>query len=70
MIELLEASKNNDLETLKALIEKGADVNIQHDVMGETALMSASKNGHYNIVKYLIDKGAKIDIKDNGYQRL
>ncbi len=27
MIELLEASKNNDLETLKALIEKGADIN-------------------------------------------
>ena len=45
MIELLEDSKNNDLETLKALIEKGADVNAK-DNGNITALMIASFNGH------------------------
>lgn len=44
MTELLEAFKNNDLETLKALIEKGADVNAKDD-SNWTALMWASEKG-------------------------
>ncbi|MEI0518875.1 ankyrin repeat domain-containing protein [Brachyspira murdochii] len=64
MIELLEASKNNDLETLKALIENGADVNVKDDY-NKTALMYASEKGHLEIVKYLLDKGADINAKDN-----
>lgn len=65
MIELLEASKNNDLETLKALIEKGADVNAKDEFCNRTALMYASFNGYLEIVKYLIDKGADINAKDD-----
>ncbi|OEJ15271.1 hypothetical protein BFL38_13275 [Brachyspira hampsonii] len=64
MIELLEASKNNDLETLKSLIEKGADVNAK-DNDNWTALMLASDNGHLEVVKYLLDKGADVNAADN-----
>ncbi|EKV56139.1 ankyrin repeat domain-containing protein [Brachyspira hampsonii] len=45
MIELLEASKNNDLETLKLLVNKGMDINIK-DEYGKTALMHASEKWH------------------------
>lgn len=57
MIELLEAYKNNDLETLKALIEKGANVNAKDD-SNITALMWASEKGHLEVAEFLKDKGA------------
>lgn len=41
------------LDTVKLLIEAGADVNIQ-DEDGSTALMCAAEHGHGDIVKYLL----------------
>lgn len=41
------------LDTVKLLIEAGADVNIQ-DEDGSTSLMCAAEHGHGDIVKYLL----------------
>ena len=55
-----EAIEKNDLDKLKELFERGADVN---KIMegGSTPLIEASKNGNSEIVKYLLDKGANIN---------
>ncbi|MEI0697331.1 ankyrin repeat domain-containing protein [Brachyspira intermedia] len=58
MTELLEAIKNNDLEKVKFLIDKGADVNIKNRY-GNTPLNTASGFGYFEIVKYLIEHNAE-----------
>lgn len=55
---LLEATKDNDLEELKALLKKGADVNAQ-DKDGWTALLIAIFLGHQEIAKRLVLAKAK-----------
>ena len=51
----------NDLERVKLLIEKGADVNIQNGD-GNTAIFYAALNSNLEIVQYLIENGADITI--------
>lgn len=57
-LELIEAVKNNNVEELKLLIEKGADVNAV-TISGETALMMATKKNNKEIAELLIKAGAK-----------
>lgn len=59
---LIGASTGGQLEVVKYLISKGADINIK-DNDGVTALMMASAKGHLEVVKYLIDNGADINAK-------
>ena len=54
---LMIASKNNDLKTVRALLDQGANPN-EADVDGGTALMDASNNGHTKVVKLLLQAGA------------
>ena len=61
---LIKASKDRNLETVKALIESGADVNADYkfsDLGGGTVLMYASSTGQIEVVKYLIEAGADIE---------
>jgi ankyrin repeat protein len=51
------------LETVKFLLDNGADVNATNK-FDETALHSAAHDGSDAIVKLLVEKGAKIDAKD------
>lgn len=52
-------------EAVRALIEKGVDVNLQ-DMEGKTALMSAAAwGGRGKIVRLLLENGAAIDVQDN-----
>jgi ankyrin repeat protein len=52
--------KENKLEILKFLVEKGADVNAKdNDEM--TPLHYACENGNLETVKFLVEKGAEID---------
>ena len=64
---LIKASENGDTETVKMLLEKGADVNAKTtDYFGVTALIQASKNGHTEIVKKLLaTKGILVNQEDN-----
>ena len=57
--DLLEASKNGQIEVVKQLIKTtGANARDNNNI---TPLHYASQYGHYNVVKLLIQNGAKID---------
>jgi len=52
---LMLGASHGRLDTVKLLIEAGADVNIQ-DEDGSTSLMCAAEHGHGDIVKYLLSQ--------------
>lgn len=49
------------LDAVRALLNKGANVNAQ-SIMGETALMLAARNGRLSIVNALLDTDAALEI--------
>jgi ankyrin repeat protein len=52
-------------DTIRLLIEAGADINIQ-DEDGSTALMCAAEHGHLQIAKYLsAQPDCDVNITDN-----
>ena len=55
------ATGNNDLETIKTLVENGAD----YRVGGGYPIRYASEFGFVDIVKYLVDLGADVHSYDN-----
>ena len=61
--DLIRASENGYLKTVKALIDAGADVNIKNGY-GKTALMCASRKGCLEIVKILIQARADLNLQD------
>jgi hypothetical protein len=61
---LIHACKYSNINTIKYLIENGADINIV-DNEGNTPLINASKYSDINIIKYLIEHGADVNITDN-----
>lgn len=50
---LMLAVSHGRLDTVRLLLEAGADVNIQ-DEDGSTALMCAAEHGHLDIIKLLL----------------
>ncbi|MFI5391314.1 MAG: ankyrin repeat domain-containing protein [Bacteriovoracales bacterium] len=61
---LMFAAKNNNIDGLNFLIEKGLNLDVQ-DKYGRTALMISSKLGFTSIVDRLIQAGAKLDLARN-----
>ena len=59
---LMRAALDGDVETVKALIDQGADIN-QRDDNGRTALMFAVVNMHYETMKVLLEYGADVQAK-------
>lgn len=57
------AAGMENLELVRFLVEKGADVNAVN-AEGWTALMAAARKGSLDIVRFLLDKGAALDAKD------
>jgi ankyrin repeat protein len=62
---LFEVVKFGNLQQVKMLVERGADVNAR-DVNEITVLMCAAANGNMDIVKYIVSKGASLNLKDIG----
>jgi hypothetical protein len=56
---LTYAAHNGDLELVRELIEKGAE--IDEPASSYTAIQLASLHGYHQVVSYLLSKGAKID---------
>jgi ankyrin repeat protein len=54
------ASEGGDLDEVKSLITKGADVNSNYG----RALKNASRDGRLETVKYLIEQGADVNISE------
>ncbi len=61
--QLFEAAKNGDAGGVKALLDKGANVNAkERDDM--TPLMAAAINGRVDVVKLMIGRGADVNARD------
>jgi uncharacterized protein len=52
------AAREGHIDTVRALVESGADVNVQTTSDQMTTLTLAVVNGRYDIAKYLIERGA------------
>ena len=63
-VSLMTAACEGDVDCVKELIAKGADVNAQ-DQHGETALMAAAKTGHTVCIAQLLQPNALLNITDN-----
>jgi hypothetical protein len=64
---LMRASLKGQLEVVRRLIDKGADVDAIKTKDGATALMWASQGGNLEIVRLLIEKGANVNaVKKEG----
>ncbi len=59
-----EAVSNNDIESLKAAVNKGADVDAKNS-KGQTALHIAAMKNNKEMAEFLIKKGADLNVKDN-----
>ncbi len=62
---LMAASSNGMKDTVKLLIDKGADLNIRRKTDGWSALTLASFFGFDNVVRLLLDGGADVNEKNN-----
>ncbi len=55
------ASRQGEIEAVKALLDAHADIN-QQDSDGNTALVLAILNAHYDLAELLIDRGADVNL--------
>jgi uncharacterized protein len=67
--KIMAAVHKGDLETVKALIREGADVNAKYPIVnsfldGHTALLVAARDGHTEIVRELLTAGARVRVED------
>lgn len=62
---LVFAARHGDIETVRILLDAGADVN-QITEYGWTALLTATQNRYYRLGKYLLERGADPAIANNG----
>ncbi len=65
--QLYEAARRGDATAVKALLDKGADVNAKFRY-GATALFKAAERGHTEVVKLLIERGADVKVQDTFYR--
>jgi ankyrin repeat protein len=61
-----EWSPEQNLETVKLLLQLGADVNAHDTIDLRTALMGAAHKGRNDVVQLLVDHGADLDAHDVG----
>ncbi len=62
---LVYAVRANDLESVKALLAAGADIN-QTTGYGWSPLLVATQNRYYELGKYLLDRGANPNLGNKG----
>ena len=59
---------SDSVERVKAALAEGANMNVQDEVNGQTALMRGTLHGWTSIVTYLLDQGADVNIGEkDGY---
>ena len=62
---LVYAARANDLDSVKALLAAGADVN-QTTLYGWSPLLVATQNRYYRLGAYLLDHGANVNLTNKG----
>jgi len=61
---LMVAVSNGNIDMVRYLVLKGANINVKDKLFGDTPLMVAASNGNIDMVRYLVSKGADINAKD------
>ena len=59
------ASRQGEIESVKALMDAGADVNQRGAGDPVTPMLIATMNGHFDVAKYLLDKGGDPNLAQN-----
>ena len=59
-MDLINAARTNNLESVRLLVEQGADKD-KVDGTGNTPLLWASAEGHLEVAQYLVEQGAALD---------
>ena len=62
---LVYAARANSLDSVRVLLEAGADVN-QVTNYGWSPLLVATQNRYYELAKFLIENGADVNLANNG----
>ncbi|HLH41668.1 MAG TPA: ankyrin repeat domain-containing protein [Bryobacteraceae bacterium] len=62
---LVYATRANDLDSVKALLAAGADIN-QTTLYGWSPLLVATQNRYYKLGAYLLDHGANVNLANKG----
>ena len=65
--ELITAARKSNVEAVKTLLAKGADVNAKTEY-GATPLFFACDRGNAEVVKLLLDAGADPNVHDTFYK--
>ena len=65
--KLFEATRNSDVEAIKAALDGGVDVNAKTDY-NSTALFFACDRGNLEVVKLLLERGADPNVEDTFYK--
>lgn len=61
--DLLRAAFNGEVKNVKALLDKGVDVNFQNEGYGASALHAASETKRKKIVIMLLNRGADVNLQ-------
>lgn len=59
-----EAARNGDIDSVKAYLDAGGDVNAMNSDDGETAVFPAARGGHLEVIKLLAKHGANLSHMD------
>ncbi|HWF12087.1 MAG TPA: ankyrin repeat domain-containing protein [Bryobacteraceae bacterium] len=62
---LIFAVRSNDLDSVKALLAAGADIN-QTSLYGWSPLLTATQNRFYKLGAYMLDHGADVNLANKG----
>jgi len=61
--DLVKAARTGDTETVRRLLESGADVEAKDEMHHSSVLMWAAHEGHTDVMNLLIQNGAEIDAR-------
>lgn len=65
MTALHFAAQNGDTAIVQYLVEHGANINAQDEIMSRTAIHFAAEQGNLDCIKYLTEHGANLQDKDS-----
>jgi len=62
--ELFHAAQENDIKTLKRLLDLGYDINVKDTDTGSTPLLWAASKSQQHAIRFLVERGANINCQN------